>query len=157
MNRADLMEFYCDKSRTNVFDVGSVIGENEDWYYIVSIDENGNNCSFELIRKEIVFMTQENTEYLNELSAKMDAIECDHIEDFANKQNSITRCIQELVSNKTVVQIELYGSNTVDVEGTIIQCEPEEIKVLLVENANNKGVARISPDAITRITWDSIE
>lgn len=155
MNRADLMEFYCDKSRTNVFDVGSVIGENEDWYYIVSIDENGNNCSFELIRKEIVFMTQENTEYLNELSAKMDAIECDHIEDFANKQNSITRCIQELVSNKTVVQIELYGSNTVDVEGTIIQWETREIEVALTENRNSTGVARISPDAITRIAWDS--
>ena len=151
MSKADLMEFYCDMSRTNVFDVGSVIGENEDWYYIVSIDENGNNCSFELIRKEIIFMTQENTEYLNELSAKVDAIECDHIDDFV----SITSCIQELVSNKTVVQIELYGSNTVDVEGTIIRWETKEIEVALIENGNNAGVARISPDAITRIAWDS--
>lgn len=74
---------------------------------------------------------------------------------FANKQIPITRCIQELVSNKTVVQIELYGSNTVDVEGTIIRWETKEIEVALIENGNNAGVARISPDAITRIAWDS--
>ena len=152
--KLNLMEFYSDQRRTNVFDVGSVIEENEEWYYIISIDENGRSSNYELIRKESVFMTQENTEYLDELSEKMDAIECDHIGDLVNSQPSITCLIQELMNNKTAVQIELYNSNTVDVEGTIAGCEPKRIEVSLVENGNNKGVARISLDAITRITWD---
>ena len=157
MKGLNLIELYCDKRKTNVFDVGFVIEENEEWYYIFSIDENGRSSNFELIKKETVFMAQEDTEYLNKLSEQLGAFECDRINDLVNSQPAISSCISELMNNKTVVQIELYSSNTVDVEGTIIQYGSKEIKVSLVENGNNKGVARISPDAITRIAWDGIE
>ena len=149
-----LKEIYTNKDETEQFDLVLVTAEDSSDLAGISITDNGISDGFEIIAKENIFLTEYGTPYCKTIEAKLDFDNISSQNISLEKEQGIkTQFIKYCINNCICVQIELCGSNLVDVQGKITSDKGDllEMEITSAEITSPLGYASIDKASVTRI------
>ena len=148
-----IKEIYTNRADTEQFDLVMVTAEDSSDIAGLSLNEDGTADGFELIAKEIIFLTEYGTPYCMEVGAAVDSgkllelavrFETEH----SVRKQFIAHCIEEAL----FVQVELCGSDLIDVEGTILSYDGCTLEMsILSEDGVQAGHASVDAASVTRL------
>ena len=148
-----IKEIYTNRADTEQFDLVMVTAEDSSDIAGVSLKSDGTADGFELIAKENIFLTEYGTPYCMEVGAAVDPEklsesgfsfeqECDVRKQF------IAHCIEEAL----FVQVELCGSDLIDIEGKILSDDGHTLEMtILSEDGVQVGHASVDAASVTRL------
>lgn len=148
-----IKEVYTYRDDTEQFDLVMVTAEDSSDIAGLSLNGDGTADGFELIAKEIIFLTEYGTPYCMEVGAAVDSgkllklavrFETEH----SVRKQFIAHCIEEAL----FVQVELCGSDLIDVEGKILSDDGCTLEMTMIsEDGVPAGHASVDTASVTRL------
>ncbi len=148
-----IKEVYTNRDDTEQFDLVMVTAEDSSDIAGLSLNSDGTADGFELIAKENIFLTEYGTPYCNDVESAVDPEKLSESA-FSFKQECnvrkqfIAHCIEEAL----FVQMELCGSELIDVEGKILSDDGCTLEMtILSEDGVPAGHASVDAASVTRL------
>lgn len=148
-----IKEIYTNRDDTEKFDFVMVTAEDSSDIAGLSLNRDGTADGFELIAKENIFLTEYGTPYCLDVESAADLDKLSEsaasIEQGSNvRKQFIAHCIEEAL----FVQVELCGSDLIDVEGKILSDDGCTMEMTMIsEGGVQAGHASVYTASVTRM------
>ncbi|MFR2879457.1 MAG: hypothetical protein ACLTCM_12125, partial [Anaerovoracaceae bacterium] len=147
-----IKEIYTNRADTEQFDLVMVTAEDSSDIAGLSLNEDGTADGFELIAKEIIFLTEYGTQYCMEVGATADSGKLSESAARFETEHSVRKqFIAHCIDSELFVQVELCGSDLIDVEGTILSDDGRTLEMTMIsEDGVPAGHASVDTASVTR-------
>lgn len=148
-----IKEIYTNRADTEQFDLVMVTAEDSSDIAGLSLNEDGTADGFELIAKEIIFLTECGTQYCMEVGAGADSGKLSESAARFETEHSVRKqFIAHCIDSELFVQVELCGSDLIDVEGTILSDDGRTLEMTMIsEDGVPAGHASVDTASVTRL------
>ncbi|MCI6820502.1 MAG: hypothetical protein MR884_03395 [Clostridiales bacterium] len=148
-----IKEIYTNRADTEQFDLVMVTAEDSSDIAGLSLNEDGTADGFELIAKEIIFLTEYGTQYCMEVGAAADSGKLSESAARFETEHSVRKqFIAHCIDSELFVQVELCGSDLIDVEGTILSDDGRTLEMTMIsEDGVPAGHASVDTASVTRL------
>lgn len=148
-----IKEIYTNRADTEQFDLVMVTAEDSSDIAGLSLNEDGTADGFELIAKEIIFLTEYGTQYCMEVGAADDSGKLSESSTRFETEHSVRKqFIAHCIDSELFVQVELCGSDLIDVEGTILSDDGRTLEMTMIsEDGVPAGHASVDTASVTRL------
>ena len=148
-----IKEIYTNRADTEQFDLVMVTAEDSSDIAGVSLKSDGTADGFELIAQEIIFLTEYGTQYCMEVGAAVDSGKLSESAARFETEHSVRKqFIAHCIDSELFVQVELCGSDLIDVEGTILSDDGRTLEMTMIsEDGVSAGHASVDTASVTRL------
>lgn len=148
-----IKEIYTNRADTEQFDLVMVTAEDSSDIAGLSLNGDGTADGFELIAKEIIFLTEYGTPYCMEVGAAADSGKLSESAARFETEHSVRKqFIAHCIDSELFVQVELCGSDLIDVEGTILSDDGRTLEMTMIsEDGVPAGHASVDTASVTRL------
>ena len=151
-----LYEIYTDSSDSRRFDVGYIIGYNDDWALIERISPDGLHDGYRLTEMEAVIRLQYNTQYLGKI-ANLAAAKGTERKPLNLPESSLFVSVLEFIStNRFVCTLELIGERGYTESGFIEEIGVDTIRLAVVDSYGKPDGTMVTDlDDVSCVTFNS--
>jgi len=155
MAKKKMVSLYTDTSETDKFAVGFILGVNDDFLLLNSIETNGMNDGLYLMQLEDVFRVSFDGEYEEKIKK---LYEMQGQKPMPNMQDDdlFSVFFTYAKNNSMIVSLKVCDSEVYDISGLVEEISGETIRLKCFSNyGKDDGISIIKNDHITKATCNS--
>ena len=117
----DSVAIYTDATDTSKFCVGSIVGLDNQYIFLKTVDENGRDDGYTLRAIETIYAVEEDTQYLSRIAELSKRFAHSAMMDLDGHPSMLDALGAYAQSEKEFVSVELNSSGVFDVSGYIFK------------------------------------
>lgn len=153
-----VLEIYAREEDVSRFDVGRILGMDDDFVLLHTFDQEGRDDGYSLRLMDHVGCVQEGTLYLNKLCRMMERFEPERDCNAVESDDLMTWLAAYAQNNGKIIGMELADSGELDICGLVAEVGEDIISVKQLDTYGaDDGISHVRRDLITRMDCDGIE